>query len=229
MVAVARRAELLIELQDEVGKGLETVALDMELAESVEYLASAETFDVAIANVGRGLTVMPCKTTYADIDSMMRVNLLSAMNTVAGCSPAMVAARKGTIVLVGSILGRIPYAPWRAAYNAAKAALAAMAVGWRQELSREGVRVLLFNPGLTSTDFQSSANPKHIATPQLEGRARSFPSVRAQSADEVAHLLLDAVRGDSDEVYTRAETAEWVAEYYAAIARGNDSVGNLLL
>jgi short-subunit dehydrogenase len=226
VVGVARRDDRLLEVAERAGQLFTPIVCDLEQTSAVDRIRSLGHFDCVIANAGRGSTIMPLDLNHESLDAMMHANVYTAMHTLHGALPN---AQRGDIfVFVGSILGRIPYAPWRSAYNASKAALAALIVGWRQELYRRGIRVLLVNPGLTKTEFQSTANPESIKLPELHSDSRRFPSMVPQTPDEVAMQIMTAIESDHDEAYTRAETARWVAEYYSELASGRDSVRNLL-
>lgn len=226
VVGVARREDRLHALAEILGRQFTPVVCDLEDRRAVDTIRSLEHFDCVIANAGRGSTIMPLDLNLESLEAMMRANVYSALHTLQGAMPN--AQRGDTFLFVGSILGRIPYAPWRSAYNASKAALAALIVGWRQELYLRGVRVLLVNPGLTKTEFQSTANPESMTLPNLHVDSTQYPSMKPQTSDEVAHKIIEAIESDRDEVYTRQETARWVAKYYSELSDGRDTVRHLL-
>lgn len=228
VTAVARRAARLERLQNELGERLIPVICDLESQTSVNRLRRLSRQDVVVVNAGRGLTRMPLETSPEDVASMISANVVTAMNTFQALLPAMLEAGQGHFIFIGSILGRVPYAPWRAAYSASKAALLALVAGYRQELSATGIALSVVNPGLTTTEFQQAANPGSISTPRLSTRAASFPSAQRQSAEQVATHIAKVIDSRKDEAYTRQETANWMAEYYAGLAQGEDSIRDLL-
>jgi short-subunit dehydrogenase len=224
VVGVSRRGDRLQEFAAEIGNRFTPLSLDLELASSAEAIGECGRFDAAICNAGRGCTRMPLETDFPLLEVMMRANVLTAMNTVAGVLPPMREHGAGVLVVVGSILARAPTAPWRAAYSASKAALAALVAGWRQQLVPEGIAVKLVCPGLTATEFQSVANPTGIELPKL-----SAPFMTPQTAKEVAEIVLDSAYSECDEVYTRPESAEWISGVYSSLAAGVDPLKNVLL
>src|SRR5262249_28590309 len=114
---------------------------------------------------------------------------------------------EGQIVNVSSMLGRVPFAPFRSAYSAAKHALNALTAGLRMELraSCPGITVTLVSPGVVATDFGLNA---------LHGGAdsRTFPN--AQPVDEVAAAVLDAIAHKRIDVYTLPGAAGMVRGYF---------------
>ena len=96
---------------------------------------------------------------------ILDVDLYSPLRLMAGCTPAMVARRRGGVINVSSLAGVVPLRGC-AYYGAAKAGLALASEIARLELADAGVHVLTVYPG-------------PVATP-LEGRARAqIPATRA--------------------------------------------------
>ena len=70
--------------------------------------------------------------------------------------PHMRAQRSGRVVNVSSVLGLIP-APYMAIYAATKHAVEGYSESVDHEVREHGVRVLLVEPGYTSTAFEANA------------------------------------------------------------------------
>ena len=84
----------------------------------------------------------------------------------------MVEKGKGTIVNVGSVVGRIGM-PFSGAYSASKFALEGMSETMRMELWPLGVRVAIVEPGLFRTSFlqnQVAAADSAALPPRRQGR-----------------------------------------------------------
>ena len=96
---------------------------------------------------------------------MMTVNVKSALYGMQAIAPHFIARGRGQIVNVSSMLSRVPFATFRSAYNAAKAALNALTANARVDLAREhpGIQVTLVMPGLVRTDFQRNARRRIAA------------------------------------------------------------------
>jgi short-subunit dehydrogenase len=101
----------------------------------------------------------------------------------------MVARRRGHVVTIGSIAGRIG-SPFEAAYSATKFAGVGLSEALAVEVAPYGVAVSLVNPGVVATDF---------------GEARGHPYDRDRpkpiSAEEVAASVVAAIERDEAESY----------------------------
>lgn len=212
VVLAARRRPELEALGREIGEGALPVVTDVTVRAEVEALARAaiERFghvDVWINNAGRGISRAPSELTDEDIDMMIRDNVKSALYGVQAILPHFRERAGGQIVNVSSMLGRVPFAPFRSAYSASKHALNAITAALRMELraSCPGVVVTLVSPGVVATDFGLNA---------LHGGAdsRSFPN--AQPVDEVADVVLDAILHRKIDVYTLPGGAAMVRSYF---------------
>jgi short-subunit dehydrogenase len=115
----------------------------------------------------------------------------------------------GHLIAVSSMLGRIPFAPVRSAYSAAKAAVNSLMTSLRLELAAElpGVHVSTVLPGVVATDFGKSAR---------HGGADSRTLPNAQPVEDVAALIADLIERPRAELYTRPELREIAGRYYSA-------------
>jgi short-subunit dehydrogenase len=114
------------------------------------------------------------------------------------------------VINVSSMLGRIPFALIRSAYNGAKHFLNALTANFREELQQThpGIQFSLVSPGVVSTDF--GLNARHGGPD-----SRSLPN--AQSAEEVAAVIAGVIDTRRPDVYTRAGARERIATYYASV------------
>lgn len=81
---------------------------------------------------------------------LLEVNLMGTVHCVEALLPAMLARRRGHLVLVASVAGYRGL-PTAAGYSASKAAVIALAESLRLDLADSGVRVTLVNPGFVDT------------------------------------------------------------------------------
>ena len=101
----------------------------------------------------------------------------------------------------------MPFATFRSAYNAAKAALNAITANARVDLAREhpGIQVTLVMPGLVRTDFQRNAL----------GGSPPIPAVsEAQSVEEAVAAIVAAIEHPVAEIYTNPRHAAIVQHYF---------------
>src|SRR6185437_13384604 len=98
---------------------------------------------------------------------------------------------KPAILNISSIAGRRGI-PARSEYAASKFAIQGFSEALRAELGKDGVDVLLVNPGLTQTNFSKN---------MLEQKAKvQMDHLRGMTSEEVAKLTLDALAGGRNEV-----------------------------
>ena len=219
LVLIARREELLGEMAATLGTPVEVVPGDVTRRADHERvleraLARFGAVDAWVNNAGHGIS-RPSFEAIADqdLELMVRDNTRSALHGMQVVLPHFKARGKGVLVNVSSTLSRIPDAPLRAAYSAAKAALNSLTESLRFELAKEypGIRVVLALPGVVATDFGKNA---------LGGGpdSRSIPG--AQSVEEVARILADGLFAGPVDLYTRPESLQRVLGYVQRLGTG---------
>ena len=161
-----------------------------------------------INNAGRGINRPVSQLTDADFDDMMQVNVKSALYGMQTVLPHFKARKEGHIINVSSLLGRVPLAPFRSAYNASKHALNALTANLRMELSREFPQIHVTTlPGVVATDFGTSA---------LHGGPDSRMIPNAQPVAEVAAALAEVIAKPRADVYSRESYKAQIVAYYSA-------------
>ncbi|HEY2406990.1 MAG TPA: SDR family NAD(P)-dependent oxidoreductase [Polyangiaceae bacterium] len=171
-------------------------------------LARFGHLDVWVNNAGRGISRAPSELTDDDIDQMMLVNFKAALYGVQTVLPHFRERKRGQVINVSSMLGRVPLAAARAAYSASKAALNSLSASLRLELTAfPEIFVTTVSPGVVTTDFGLNALHGGVDNKQLPG---------AQSVDEVVDVLVRVIDKPEADVYTRDGARQLVADYYAA-------------
>lgn len=215
VVLVARREPILAEVVQRIGKGdtLPVVA-DVTVRADVERAAGAAIarfghIDVWLNNAGKGITRSVSALTDDDIDEMMRINVKSVLYGMQAVLPHFRARGSGHIINVSSMLGRLPLAPMRSAYSAAKAAVNALTANLRVELAatHPGIHVSAVHPGVVATEFGLHA---------MHGGPDSRHLPNAQPVDEVAGVIAELIANPRADVYTRPGARQMVAAYFAA-------------
>jgi NAD(P)-dependent dehydrogenase (short-subunit alcohol dehydrogenase family) len=212
VVLAARREAELQEVAVRVGNGALVVPTDVTRRADVEHLrdraiAAFGHVDVWVNNAGRGITRPVLELTDDEFDLMMTVNVKSALYGMQAIVPHFKERGRGQVINVSSFLSRVPFATFRSAYNAAKAALNALTANARVDLARThpDVHVTLVMPGLVSSDFQRNA---------LGGTPAMPPVSEAQTVPEAAAALVRVIEQPAAEIYTNPAQAATVIRYF---------------
>jgi short-subunit dehydrogenase len=213
-VLVARRERELREVAGRCGAEALVIPADVTRRADVarvlaEAIARFGHVDVWVNNAGRGITRPVSQLTDEDVDEMFLVNVKSALYGMQAALPHFKERGRGQIINISSLLGRVPLAPMRSAYSAAKHALNALTGSLRGELRAEhpGIVVTTVSPGVVATEFGLNAKGGGIDS-------RAVPN--AQSASDVAAVILDAIRAPRADVYTFPTARDMVVAYFAA-------------
>jgi NAD(P)-dependent dehydrogenase (short-subunit alcohol dehydrogenase family) len=207
----ARRARELQDVASRVGNGAIAVVTDVTRREDVDALRdrAIDAFghiDVWVNNAGRGINRPALELSDEEFDLMMTVNVKSALYGMQTIAPHFIARGRGQIVNISSFLSRVPFATFRSAYNAAKAALNALTANARVDLARvhPGIQVTLVMPGLVRTEFQQNAI----------GGSPPMAGLDAQPVEEAAAAIVEAINHPVAEIYTNPRQAAIVATYF---------------
>jgi NAD(P)-dependent dehydrogenase (short-subunit alcohol dehydrogenase family) len=162
------------------------VPLRLDLTIPATIAAAADRVhdvDVVVNNAGI-LEAQPLvRATDADAaEREMLVNYFGPLRVIRAFAPILAGDGGGVIVNVLSILSRVNL-PGVGSYSASKAAALSMTQGARAELAPQGTRVIAVMPGFIDTDMTARA--------QLPKVPPSF----------VADAIIEALRGDVDDVY----------------------------
>ena len=157
---VARRAEELEALAREIrSAGGEAEALACDVAEREQVTAcvgrALERFghiDLLVNNAGYGHHRPFLEWDLTDMERVMRVNYLGALYFTKLLLPQMVERRRGWLVFMASVAGKIA-SPEESAYAASKFALLGLAEALSLEVEDAGVHVLSVCPGTIDTPF----------------------------------------------------------------------------
>jgi short-subunit dehydrogenase len=154
---VARsRADLEAVLGEIGGRGAVATAdvADREATEAALAQLGAEIgpVDILVNNAGIGSYGRVVDTPVEGFEHLMRVNYFSTVYATKACLPSMIERRRGHIVNVASIAGRIG-APLEAAYSASKFAMVGFTEALTFEVRPLGIGVSMVNPGPVETEF----------------------------------------------------------------------------
>jgi 3-oxoacyl-[acyl-carrier protein] reductase len=158
----------------------DTAAVDAAFGEIESTLGPVA---VLVANAGVTRDQLLMRMTDEEFTTVLDVNLTGTFRCVRRASKGMIRARKGRIVLVGSVVG-LYGGPGQVNYSSSKAALVGMARSITRELGGRGITANVVAPGFVETDMTAALPEKT----QADYRA-SIPAGRFATADEVASVV----------------------------------------
>jgi short-subunit dehydrogenase len=199
VLAAARSEELLAELAREAqdaGHPIQTVRADVTVAAGRQKMADEAVrlyggLDVLINNAGIGATGHFADAAPERMRAIMEVNFFGLTETTRVCLPLLKKGKTPAILNISSIAGRRGI-PARSDYSASKFAVQGFSEALRAELAKDGIDVLLVNPGLTQTNFSKN---------MLEQKAKvQMDHLRGMTSEQVACKTLDALAAGRNEV-----------------------------
>jgi 3-oxoacyl-[acyl-carrier protein] reductase len=106
--------------------------------------------DILVANAGIGQYGAFADVTAEEVEQVIRVNVLGQIHALRAVVPGMIERRRGHLVSMGSIAGRIG-TPFESVYAASKFANVGLAEALVTELCPYGIGVSIINPGPVAT------------------------------------------------------------------------------
>ena len=219
-------ADALTRTAEAIGGGALAVPTDVTVADDLERLAARayETFgsvDVLCNNAGvfQGGLLWEC--TDADFEWTLRVNLWGILHGIRAFVPRMLAAGTEAHVVNTISMAGLASTPFSGPYNVSKFAAMAATECLAHDLATIGapITVSAVCPGLVDTEISRSRRnrPESLATEQHEGgafveRALADGTAGSMSPDDVADLVLEAVREERFLVPTRPSYAQQLVD-----------------
>ena len=161
---------------------LHPVRLDLLDPNSIEQafqggLSEAGDFDVVINNAGSGHFDAAEHLSDDEIEKQFQILVFGHLQLMRLALTAMRARGKGLIINVTSLASRLPV-PFMAAYNAAKAAMAAYTMSIQLELPDSNVRIVDLQPADISTAFNDAVPQRTENDPRYKERiAKTWTAV----------------------------------------------------
>jgi NADP-dependent 3-hydroxy acid dehydrogenase YdfG len=188
----ARRADRLKTLAEDAPGEVLVLELDVTDRQSVQDAVEAtiERFgalDALVNNAGIMLSGMILGADTTEWTRMVETNLLGSMYAVHAALPHLLES-KGAVVQISSTSGRTASAA-SGVYAATKFGITAFSEALRQEITAQGVRVIVVEPGFVSTELAS-----HITDPGIQAMAKTMAeSMRTLQPEDIAGAVLYAL------------------------------------
>jgi 3-oxoacyl-[acyl-carrier protein] reductase len=194
VAAVARgQADLDALLAELPGTGHAVIAADVTTADGADAAIARGVdalggIDVVVTNVGKSFARDAAAMDDADLARSLDLNLWSTARVAQRAVPHLIARGGGSITMIASIWGR--EAGGAPAYNAAKAAVIALAKALARDYAKHAIRVNSVAPGSIlfpggGWERRRAADPEGIA----ELVRRELPFGRFGTPEEVADVV----------------------------------------
>jgi short-subunit dehydrogenase len=181
LALLARREDLLKEIVEET-RHVKAVYATADVRDAKAVRDAADNFrkelgpiDVLIANAGIGTADHAVSLTPEHAATVIGINVLGAVNSVAAVLPEMVERKRGRLVAISSLAAYRGLAK-SAAYCASKAALTAYFESLRIDLRHSGVGVTIIHPGFIKTDLTSGRHAKMPYLMELDDGVKKIVS-----------------------------------------------------
>lgn len=159
IIALARRKERLLTLQESLGERCEIIVCDVcdtqAISDALHTINHKRGWgvDTLINNAGLALGLETADNAkLQDWETMIAVNISALIRLTHLIVPQMVHKGAGHIVNLGSIAGTYPY-PGGNVYGATKAFVKQFSLNLRADLYDKNIRVTNIEPGLAQSEF----------------------------------------------------------------------------
>jgi len=199
VIAAARSQPLLDELAAEVknaGGTIATVVADVTKAMDRQAMVEAAKqhyggLDILINNAGIGATGHFMDSEPETLRAIFETNFFGLTETTRVFLPLLKDGTTPAIVNISSVVGKRAL-PARGLYSSSKFAVAGFSESIRAELAKDGIQVIVVNPGLTQTNFSQN---------MLEKKARmKMDHMRGMTSEDVAEATLRAIEKGKNEI-----------------------------
>ena len=206
------KANTIMEIAKKENLPLQAIQLNVTDDRSVKdavnkVLDEKKTIDVLVNNAGYGLIGCVEDLSIEEIKAQFETNLFGVIRVTQAVLPVMRKQKNGVIINVSSIAGRVAF-PVSNAYASTKFALEGLSESMRYEVEQFGIKVVLIEPGVITTNFVSAmVMPRKVReqnSPYAQFMQKvndGFKSKRQNATDseEVAKVILKAVTAENPE------------------------------
>jgi NAD(P)-dependent dehydrogenase (short-subunit alcohol dehydrogenase family) len=214
--------------------GGEAVALACDVTDRASIAAMRDAAVAALgpvqlvfANAGATSFTPLIEMSDADVDWIVQVNLMGVMNTTRAFLPGMIEAGGGAICATASMAGLLPgWMPVHVPYSAAKMGIIGMMMNLAIELRPHNVFTTTYCPGGVASGMKANngsyrpgafGGPEPVAEVQFSGNDTTHSSMAFYRPEDVAPLVLNAVRHKRPFVFDHAEQRRLFAETYSSV------------
>ena len=191
VVVTSRSPERAQATADELGEGAVGVGVELTDADAPAALVDRALeelgrLDVLVNNAGAGQVADSATLDPADWQRIIDLDLTAPFRCAQAAARPMLAAGRGVIINISSLLGHIGI-PRRAAYTAAKHGLEGLTKTLAVEWAARGVRVVSVSPAYVATELL--AGTSKAGGFSLDDVAGRTPMRRLAEPSEVARIV----------------------------------------
>lgn len=191
VIVSGRRADALSGIASAIKARI--IVADLEKREDVTRLANeAGAVDVLVANAALPASGPLLDFTAEQIERAIDVNLRAPIALCRQLVPGMVERRRGQIVFVSSIAGKVA-SPGSSIYSATKFGMRGFSLGLREDLRATGVGVTCIYPGFIRDAGMFAQSGVKLPA-----------GLGTRSPEDVAQAVLQAIRNDPAEISVAA-------------------------
>lgn len=147
--------------------------------------------EVLVSNAGMTKDMLLLRMNESDFESVIDTNLTGAYRVSKRAAQGMLRARRGRIILVGSVVGLLGSAG-QANYAAAKAGLVGLARSLARELASRSITVNVVAPGPVETDMTAA-----LSDERRDALSEAVPLGRMATPDEIAGSIVFLASDDA--------------------------------
>lgn len=196
LVLAARSADKLAAVAQSLPAGAETLIVPTDMTDRAQVKDLIEKayghfgrIDLLINNAGQAAIGPVASIDPDSYRQIIELNLLGPLHAMQAVVPKMKAQGGGVIINISSSVSKLAI-PGIGAYASTKYALNGLSLTARNELAADHIRVVLFHPGQTATDFGKNAlRPEDLGNWRPGGNQ---PTRASDSAEAVAYNILEA-------------------------------------
>ncbi|MBK7265025.1 MAG: SDR family oxidoreductase [Ignavibacteriales bacterium] len=191
VVATSRDAKKLQLLSNELNSGALVVSqCDVSDSKSVEEFYkktfSSEGPDALVNSAGITVFKNAAETSIAEVDGIIKTNLLGSVYAIHSVLPSMISKKQGTIINISSVAA-IKVLKGSSIYSATKAGLLQYSRVLREEVREHNIKVIDVLPGATET-------------PIWDEKVRNRHKDRMMKPEDVAAFVVELLTGSGNMV-----------------------------
>lgn len=183
---------------------------DLSVNKAIDKIAKDnDRIDILVNNAGYDLFGPLEESSLEEIKQQFETNFFGVIRTTKGMIPTMRKQRKGTIINVSSVDGKVGLFLFLTAYHASKFAIEGFTESLRQELDDFNIDVILIEPGYVSSGFLNNSkyakgfdSNKSPYAKKVKQVFQGFESITAYSShpSKVAQIIMDVLNSPNPEI-----------------------------